>query len=115
MDIGIAILTLTLLALVVNFVGAPLRARRGPGANADTEAAAEAAAGEREALEAAREAKYREIRDLDMDLRTGKLSPEDYEAINTQLRAEAIEILDRLEPSDGDRSAAEDEGRGPEG
>ncbi len=109
MDIGIAILALTLLALVVNFVGAPLRARRGPDADAD----AEADAGEREALEAAREAKYREIRDLDMDLRTGKLSPEDYEAINTQLRAEAIEILDRLEPSDGDRSGAEDEAGGP--
>ncbi len=112
MDIGIAILTLTLLALVVNFVGAPLRARRSP--HTDAEADAEAAAGEREALEAAREAKYREIRDLDMDLRTGKLSPEDYEAINTQLRGEAIEILDRLEPSDGDGSGAEDEGGGPE-
>ncbi len=76
-----------------------------PGADAD--------AGEREALEAAREAKYREIRDLELDFRTGKLSPEDYETINAQLRSEAIEILDRLEPSDGHGSGAEDEGGGP--
>ncbi len=109
MDIGIAILALTLLALVVNFVGAPLRARRDPDADTDADT------GEREALEAAREAKYREIRDLDMDLRTGKLSPEDYEAINAQLRAEAIEILDRLEPSEGDGSGVEDEGDATEG
>jgi hypothetical protein len=86
-DIGIAILTLALLALVVRFVGAPLRARRAP----DT------GSGEREALEAAREAKYREIRDLELDFRTGKLSPEDYEATDAQLRSEAIQILDRLE------------------
>ena len=30
-------------------------------------------------LEAARDAKYREIRDAELDLRTGKLSDEDYE------------------------------------
>ena len=51
----------------------------------------------REDLEAAREAKYREIRDAELDYRTGKLSPEDYQAIDSELRAEAIEILDRLE------------------
>ena len=93
MDIAIAVLTLALLALVVRFVGAPLRARarREP----------DAGAGEREALEAAREAKYREIRDLELDFRTGKLSPEDYEAIDAQLRSEAIEILNRLEGAGG--------------
>ncbi len=87
MDIAIAILTIALLALVVRFVGAPLHARREP----------ETDSGEREALEAAREAKYREIRDLELDFRTGKLSPEDYEATDAQLRSEAIQILDRLE------------------
>ena len=54
------------------------------------------------ALEAAREAKYREIRDAELDYRTGKLSRADYEAIDAQLRAEALEILDGLEaPRDG--------------
>jgi len=89
-DLTIAILTLALLALVVRFVGAPLRSRREP----------EPDDGEREALEAAREAKYREIRDLELDFRTGKLSPEDYRATDGQLRSEAIEILDRLERLD---------------
>ena len=45
----------------------------------------------------AREAKYREIRDAELDYRTGKLSREDYEAVDGALRAEALEILNRLE------------------
>ncbi len=49
-------------------------------------------------LELAREVKYRELRDLELDLATGKLSREDYEATNATLRAEALEILDQLEP-----------------
>ena len=52
-------------------------------------------------LEAAREAKYREIRDAELDYRTGKLSAEDYAATDGALRAEAVEILDRLETITG--------------
>ena len=48
-------------------------------------------------LEAAREAKYREIRDAELDLRTGKLSDEDYAAVDHSLRAEAIEIMHALD------------------
>ena len=48
-------------------------------------------------LEAAREAKYREIRDAELDHRTGKLSDEDFEAVDRSLRAEAIEILHALD------------------
>ena len=44
-------------------------------------------------LEAAREAKYRELRDAELDHRTGKLSDADYEELDRTLRAEAIEIL----------------------
>ena len=44
-------------------------------------------------LEAAREAKYRELRDAELDHRTGKLSDEDYEELDRTLRGEAIEIL----------------------
>ncbi len=54
--------------------------------------------GELAALERAREVKYRELRDLELDYGTGKLSREDYEATESALRAEALEILDRLEP-----------------
>ena len=51
-------------------------------------------------LEAARDAKYQEIRDVEMDLRTGKLSEEDFQAIDGSLRAEAIDILRRLDAAE---------------
>jgi hypothetical protein len=83
----IAILTLLLIAAVIAVVSAPLRrARRGE----------ELVSPERGVLEAAREAKYREIRDAELDYATGKLSREDYEQLDTALRAEALEILDSL-------------------
>ncbi len=53
--------------------------------------------GQLEDLEAAKEARYREIREAEMDYRTGKLSEEDYKAIDRQLRAEAVELLRRLD------------------
>jgi hypothetical protein len=49
------------------------------------------------ALEAAREAKYRDIRDLELDYRTGKLSSDDYRATDAALRVEALAILDRIQ------------------
>jgi hypothetical protein len=51
----------------------------------------------REELEAAKEAKYREIRDAQLDFEMGKLSKEDHRAVDRQLRAEAIAILQRLD------------------
>jgi hypothetical protein len=101
----IAILTLVLVGLVVAVVGAPLRrARRtrdtGGRAGAPSQpgdAPVSPPAYARDELEAAREAKYREIRDAELDYRTGKLSRADYQAIDADLRAEAIEILNRLE------------------
>lgn len=58
------------------------------------------------ALEAAKEAKFREIRDAEHDFRTGKLSREDYRALDTTLRAEAIDILRRLDAVRGREPAA---------
>jgi flagellar biosynthesis/type III secretory pathway M-ring protein FliF/YscJ len=55
---------------------------------------------EREELEAAKEAKYREIRDAELDREMGKLSREDHRAVDRELRAEAIEILRRLDELD---------------
>ena len=54
-------------------------------------------------LEAAKEAKYREIRDAELDFQMGKLSEAEYRAVDTELRAQAIEILrelDRIQPGD---------------
>jgi hypothetical protein len=56
---------------------------------------------ERAELEALKEAKYHEIRDAELDYRTGKLSDHDWRVLDRTLRAEAVEILkrlDRLEP-----------------
>jgi hypothetical protein len=89
MEILIAILALALLVVVILIVSAPLRAAWRP---RDTGVPEES----RAELEAAREAKYREIRDTELDYRTGKLSKKDFAATDSALRAEAVEILDRL-------------------
>jgi len=86
------LVVLVVLLAVVLVVSAPLRAGRRPA----EEQAAGAAARVRD-LEAAREAKYREIRDAELDHRTGKLGDDDYEAIDQTLRAEAMQILRELD------------------
>jgi hypothetical protein len=48
-------------------------------------------------LESRKEAKYREIRDTQLDHAAGKLSDEDFERQDAELRAEAIEILNELD------------------
>ena len=80
------------LAIVVLLVSAPLRSRR-------VEDEGESAA--RGELEAARDAKYREIRDAELDHRTGKLSEADWRALDRSLRAEAVDILRALDELDG--------------
>lgn len=105
MDVLIAILTLLLVGLVVALVSAPLRRARALEAsiaqeerrNGGVDMPSVPDSRLRDELEAAREAKYREIRDAELDFRTGKLSSDDYRAIDADLRAEAIEILNRLE------------------
>jgi hypothetical protein len=111
-QILIAILAGVLLAVVFVVISAPLRAARGaanegaPGGDEQARQSAARGGYERAELEAARETKYREIRDAELDLRTGKLSREDYEAIDSGLRAEALELLDRLEALDGRQASA---------
>ena len=82
------LLVIVLLAAVVWVVSGPLRT---------TTRAPEGADDGRADLEAAKEAKYRELRDAEMDHRTGKLSVEDYRRLDRALRAEAVEILRRLD------------------
>ena len=83
-----ALIIIVALALVVWVVSGPLRRGENPEV---------ASAGTRGALEAARDAKYREIRDAELDWRTGKLSDEDYHAQDRRLRAEAAEVLRELD------------------
>jgi hypothetical protein len=51
-------------------------------------------------LEAAKEAKYREIKDAELDFRMGKLSEEDWRPLDAELRAQAIDILRQLDRLD---------------
>ena len=82
------VLVVVVLALIVLLVSAPLRRR---GSDEGDENA------ERAELEAARDAKYREIRDAELDHLTGKLSDADWRAQDRGLRAEAMDILRRLD------------------
>ncbi len=52
-------------------------------------------------LEAAKEAKYREIRDAELDHRMGKLSDDDHRLVDRELRGEAMEILRELDALEG--------------
>jgi hypothetical protein len=54
-----------------------------------------------EELQAAKEAKYREIRDAELDREMGKLSQADWRAVDRDLRGEAIEILRELDRLEG--------------
>jgi cytochrome c-type biogenesis protein CcmF len=47
-------------------------------------------------FDALKEAKYREIRDAELDHAAGKLSDEDYAILDAELRKEAVKILDRV-------------------
>jgi hypothetical protein len=92
MEIAVAVVVLALVVGVI--VVAPLR--RGPDVDRREDE-------RRAALEAAKEAKYREIRDAELDFRMGKLTEDDYRLTDRELRAQAIEILrdlDALTPED---------------
>ncbi|MDX6615626.1 MAG: hypothetical protein QOD60_717 [Solirubrobacterales bacterium] len=85
------ILALILLLVVAAFVMAPLRHRPEP---ADPGQARDSALAE---LEAQKEAKYREIRDTELDRATGKLSDDEFGRQDAELRNDALEILDQID------------------
>ena len=83
-------LALVIVVLVAWFVTAPLR-DRAP-AQRDDQAVAELAD-----LESRKAAKYRQIRDAEADRTAGKLTEADYQRLDRELRAEAIDILKRID------------------
>jgi hypothetical protein len=86
-------LALLVLALIVaGVLSLPLR-RRGEEERREETRLAE--------LQAAKEAKYREIRDAELDREMGKMSQADWRAVDRDLRAEAIEILRQLDRLEG--------------
>jgi hypothetical protein len=82
------LLAVILLGAAVAIIYAPLRRgdNAGPGRRSELEA-----------VELAKDAKYREILDAELDFHTGKLSEPDYQQIDRALRHEAIELRRRLE------------------
>ncbi len=87
MDIGSILLSLALFLLVAAFVARPLLDR----ANA-----ANASAGPADDLISQREAILIELRDLDFDHETGKVSEDDYATQRARLVAKGVEILKAL-------------------
>lgn len=90
MEYGLALILLALLVAVV--VLGPLRR---PGQTERLEQS------RIEELQAAKEAKYREIKDAELDREMGKLSQEDWRSVDRDLRGEAIEILRQLDRLEG--------------
>jgi flagellar biosynthesis/type III secretory pathway M-ring protein FliF/YscJ len=87
-----ALALLVLVAVVAAVLVLPLR-RRGEEERREETRMAE--------LQAAKEAKYREIRDAELDREMGKLSREDWRSVDRDLRAEAIDILRELDRLEG--------------
>ena len=93
------LLVLVVLAIALYVISGPLLSARRASAIASDDV---------RALQAARDSKLQEIRDAEMDLRTGKLSDSDHAAIDRTLRAEAIAILHRLDEAEADAASAAD-------
>jgi hypothetical protein len=95
------LLVLAIVAIVVWFVSVPLRRSAGDAAAAErTEDPVVAE------LEIRKEAKYREIRDAELDREQGKLSQADWTRQDADLRREAIEILKELDRARAEASRA---------
>jgi flagellar biosynthesis/type III secretory pathway M-ring protein FliF/YscJ len=92
MDYALAIIVLAVIAAVI--VAIPLR--RGPDVDRREDE-------RRAALEAAKEAKYREIRDAELDFRMGKMTEDDYRATDRELRGHAVTILRELDELEAER------------
>jgi hypothetical protein len=87
------LLALVILVAVAWFVAEPIRRGRAEGGGGEDPHLAD--------LEARKEAKYREIRDAELDREQGKLSQADWRAADAELRREAIEILRQIDEAGG--------------
>ncbi|HKJ35876.1 MAG TPA: hypothetical protein VKA36_04855 [Solirubrobacterales bacterium] len=111
MELALAIL---IIAAVAAFVAVPFRR----GADGEATATVSTADPAMADLEARKQAKYREIRDAELDHAQGKLGEAEFARQNAELRAEAIEILRRIDELAGESAgdgAAERGGAGTAG
>lgn len=90
------LLALLLVAAVAYIVTVPLRSpARDDGPDSNEEAI-------RDDLEARKQAKYREIRDTELDHAQGKIDDADFERQDAELRAEAVAILKQIDEAEAD-------------
>ena len=94
MDALAPVVVIVVLAAVVWFVSRPLVRNEAEAADADAQSLLQG-------LEAAKEAKYHEIRELEMDHRTGKVDAADFREQDRRLRAEAVVILREIDELTG--------------
>ena len=83
------VLAIVLLLAVGAFVAAPVRSQETDEKGLEDPRTAE--------LEARKQAKYREIRDTELDHAQGKISDAEFATQNAELRREAIEILKEID------------------
>ena len=92
------VLAVLIVAIVVWFVSVPLRRTKEEEAAA-TQRIEDPRVAE---LEARKEAKYREIRDAELDREQGKLSQADWRRQDAELRRDAVKILKELDEAKAD-------------
>jgi hypothetical protein len=92
--VEVLVVVCVVLPLAAWLIAAPLLSGR-------AEAGTTAEEAQRADLEAARDAKYAEIRDAELDYRTGKLSESDWRELDRRLRGEAVKVLHQLDQLPG--------------
>jgi hypothetical protein len=90
------VLVAVVVVAIAWFVTAPLRRPREEGGDDGRRAARVTE------LELRKEAKYREIRDAQLDHASGKLSDDDFRGLDAELRREAVGILAELDRANAD-------------
>lgn len=88
-------LLILVVATVVVIVTAPLRQDRAADETAQS-------ALRRADLEAQKEARYREIRDAELDRATGKVTEDDWRVLDRQLRRDAAALLEEIDRIDAE-------------
>lgn len=97
------VISLGIAAVVVAFVVAPLFLLAGR--PSETETKGSAASDGLADLLAEKETVYAAIQELDFDLRSGKLSAEDHEALRLRHEAQAAAVLKRIDELQGTTTA----------
>ena len=94
------LLAIVVVAVVAAFVSVPLRRGR------DTDASDRREDPVIADLQARKQAKYREIRDTELDHAQGKLDEREFRRQEAELKREAIEILKAIDAHEAGRDAA---------